>query len=207
VLAVLGPPDRARAGAGSLYTYVNGRFVRDRSMLKAVGQGFGGTLQRGCYPAGLVAIQVPPGGVDVNVHPQKTEVRFADSAAVYRAVSRVVAEMAGRAVWARGVRSLASTEETADAVAELPAVYEGPRADRLVPPPRFAERPVRPAPGGPVLRETVSLPLATNGARTADRPFSSMRYVGQARGMYLILEGERDLVLVDQHAAHERITY
>jgi DNA mismatch repair protein MutL len=216
VLAVLGPPHRARAGAGSLYTYVDGRFVRDRAMLKAVSQGFGGTLESGRYPAGLVAIRVPAGGVDVNVHPQKTEVRFADPSAVYRAVARVVAELAGRAVWARGV---AAGAEAAQSVAESPAPYGEPRGDRLVPPPRFADR-ARPgaarsvesgreavaAIGGPIARETAPLPIAA-AAVPADRPFFALRYVGQARGMYLVLEDERDLILIDQHAAHERVTY
>lgn len=207
VLAVLGPPHRARAGAGSLYTYVNGRFVRDRAMLKAVAQGFGGTLARGSYPAGMVAIGLPAGGVDVNVHPQKTEVRFADPGAVYRAVSRVVAELAGRAVWARGVGSAPPAVEAGGRIAETPATYEGPRPDRLVPTPRFDGHPARPMSRGPAAREPERLPFAGASSRAADRALSSMRYVGQARGTYLIFEDDRDLVVIDQHAAHERITF
>jgi len=108
ILAVLGPPERARAGAGSLYTYVNGRYVRDRALLSAVARSFGGTLEPGRYPAGLVSLRLPAGSFDVNVHPQKTEVRFADSRAVQRAVTRIAGELAGRAVWALGTTEQAA---------------------------------------------------------------------------------------------------
>ena len=59
VFSILGPPGRARAGAGSLYTYVNGRFMRDKLLLRAVTQAFGGTLERGRYPVGVIALPFP----------------------------------------------------------------------------------------------------------------------------------------------------
>jgi DNA mismatch repair protein MutL len=206
VLAVLGPPHRARAGAGSLYTYVNGRFVRDRAMLRAIAAGFGGTLQSGCYPAGLVAISLPPGGVDVNVHPQKIEVRFADGAAVYRAVSRVVGEMAGRSIWSRGAAAAPVTPAPVDRperIAEPQAPYPAGEG-RLVPPPRFTPRPL---PGGPLPLRADAPPLQGPREDAPGPGFCAMRYIGQARGVFLVLEDERDLVLIDQHAAHERVTY
>ncbi|MDD5309489.1 MAG: DNA mismatch repair endonuclease MutL [Deltaproteobacteria bacterium] len=205
VLAVLGPPERARAGAGSLYTYVNGRFVRDRALLKAVTQGFGGTLDQGRYPAGLVAVTLPPGACDVNVHPQKIEVRFADGRAVYRAVARIVGELASRAVWAVGARAPVRVAATAEGVAEEPALYAHP--GRLVPPPQAprsrTEPPMRPAQPAQPEPEQLAMPSAAAGAGT----FSRLRIVGQAKSLFLLLEGDDDLVIVDQHAAHERVTF
>lgn len=209
VLAILGPPERARAGAGSLYTYVNGRFIRDKALLGAVTQAFGGTLERGRYPVGLIALDVPRAGVDVNVHPQKTEVRFADAQAVYRAVVRVVGDMVSRAVWSFGRSDLP------DAVAEptgepVPADEPYAPAGRLVPEPprrqpaaRLPERPVAAAPS----RSSLWPETEAAAPETGTGSFSRMEYVGQARGLFLVFDDADDLVIVDQHAAHERITY
>jgi DNA mismatch repair protein MutL len=236
VLAVLGPPERARAGAGSLYTYVNGRFIRDKTLLAAVTQSFGGTLERGRYPVGLISLDLPPGAIDVNVHPQKTEVRFADSQAVYRAVVRVVGEMVSRAVW-----SFAAPQPTHASEGVVTGKSGAPNCrDGLYAHPQsqkgqgFAAgdkpRPYSPftTPSSPVQRqpqhslssktadeppasrpdseiEQAPLPMvATDGT---ERSFSSLNYIGQARGLYLLLETDDDLVIVDQHAAHERVTY
>ncbi len=222
VLAVLGPPERARAGAGSLYTFVNRRFVRDRALLKAVHQAFGGTLEKGRYPVGTLAVEMPSEGIDVNAHPQKTEVRFADPRAVYRAVSRTVAEMVSRSVWSLGEPArTARPEAGAESIAEEDAAYRS-GSDRLVPPPSFpAPRPggVRPrrggpdepgrragrpapGPGGPIRPEPQRLVTSDR-----ERHFSSLRFVGQAQGTFLLLEDEDDLVILDQHAAHERVTF
>ena len=142
VLAVLGPPEKARAGAGSLYTYVNGRFIRDKLVLRAVTQAFAGILEPGRYPVGLISLGMPPGSIDVNVHPQKIEVRFADADAVYRALRYVVGGMAARAAWSY-------LSETTSAAREVPSMpYGSPRATatyrpagRLVPPPSTAPMP------------------------------------------------------------------
>jgi len=216
VIAVLGPPERARAGAGSLYTYVNGRYVRDRALLSAIGQAFGGTLERGRYPVGLVAVRLPAGAVDVNVHPQKIEVRFADPRAVYQAVARAVAELVARAVWARG-RTRSLDPASAGGVAEAPGGYAP--SGRLVPPPssaggrpvaepRIIPRAATAAPGGPVrLEQQAALDVGAAPAGADAGGFAALLYIGQARGTFLLFEDEDDLVILDQHAAHERITY
>ena len=215
VLAILGPPQRAKAGAGSLYTYVNGRFVRDRAILRAVTQAFAGTLEPGRYPVGYISMTLPPGSFDVNVHPQKTEVRFADPSAVYRALTRGVGEMVSSSVWSIGAPS---REEplTNSGVAEEPIEYRRESADRpLIAPPSTSapgshipsgERAPLPSSGigGPVRREAVPQRPLREGP---EGKFSAMRYIGQAKGTFLVLEDDDDLVLLDQHAAHERVTF
>ncbi|HEV3193006.1 MAG TPA: DNA mismatch repair endonuclease MutL, partial [Polyangiaceae bacterium] len=86
--AHLAPPERARAGAVGLHLLVNGRPVRDRALARAVAQAYGSALEPGRYPVGVVYLDIEPGQVDVNVHPQKAEVRFADARALFDAVTR-----------------------------------------------------------------------------------------------------------------------
>jgi len=216
VLAILGPPHRARPGAGSLYTYVNGRFIRDRALLRAVTQAFAGTLESGRYPVGFISLALPPGSFDVNVHPQKTEVRFVDQGAVYRAVTRVVGEMAARSVWALGCVASGQPDRQPAGVADPGVEYSAP-AGRMIPaPPRAAAhrpvamgdllRDVGPRPGGPVATGG-EVPAPPGADRRGRERFSSLRYLGQARGTFLLLEDEDDLVIIDQHAAHERVKF
>ncbi|MFL5263727.1 MAG: DNA mismatch repair endonuclease MutL, partial [Anaeromyxobacteraceae bacterium] len=94
-------PDHSEATARGLYLYVNGRFIRDRSAAHAVLRAFAGTLPHGRHPAGVVFIELPLSRVDVNVHPQKLEVRFADARSVQDAIFHGVAEALRTAPWLR----------------------------------------------------------------------------------------------------------
>lgn len=96
VEAYLTRPERARNGAGGLRILVNGRPIRDRSLAVAVAQAYGSVLERGRYPRGVVYLELPPQLVDFNVHPQKTELRFADPRAVSDALYQVLASQLGR---------------------------------------------------------------------------------------------------------------
>ncbi len=90
--AWLSLPERARAGMTGLYLFVDGRPVRDRMLARAIAQGYGALLPAGRYPVGVFYLEVPPDTLDVNVHPQKAEVRFSDPRAVFEAVTRGVRE-------------------------------------------------------------------------------------------------------------------
>jgi DNA mismatch repair protein MutL len=95
--AHLAAPERARAGAVGIYLFVNGRPVKDRQLARAVAQSYGSVLEPGRYPVGVLYIDLPPEQVDVNVHPQKAEVRFADARGVFDAVSRELNLALGKA--------------------------------------------------------------------------------------------------------------
>ncbi|MBN2528165.1 MAG: DNA mismatch repair endonuclease MutL [Deltaproteobacteria bacterium] len=258
VRAVLGAPEKARAGAASLYTYVNGRYIRDRALLRAVTQAFGHTLESGRYPVGFIALDVPPNAFDVNVHPQKTEVRFANPQSVFRAVSHVVGAMAARSPWAHavsekvtsygsGVRGDANSAthnpSSGNAVREASVDYGRPTQASFPSPPTSGFSGMRPGvfeerttpanresdtPGimaGPLPQSSMvknhdvfqalpnSIPkevpdvAAIFASDDEPRGFSALRFVGQARNMFLVMEDEADLVIIDQHAAHERVTY
>lgn len=90
VEAYLSRPERARNGAAGLRLFVNGRPIKDRALAVTVAQAYGSVLERGRYPRGVVYLTLPPALVDINVHPQKTEVRFVDTRAICDALYRVL---------------------------------------------------------------------------------------------------------------------
>ncbi len=91
VEALLSPPERARSGATGLHLLVNGRAVRDRVLARSIAMAYGSVLDPGRYPFGVVWVDLPSDEVDVNVHPQKAEVRFSRGRELYDDVTRVVA--------------------------------------------------------------------------------------------------------------------
>ena len=97
--AALGPPERARSGAAGLYLLVNQRPVRSPALARAVAFAYGSVLPRGRYPAGVVQLELDPHDIDVNVHPQKAEVRFARAQAVLEAITRGLAKELGTQPW------------------------------------------------------------------------------------------------------------
>jgi len=108
--AYLSRPEQARTGAGGLRLFVNARAIRDRALAVTIAQAYGSVLERGRYPRGVVYLDLPPEFLDVNVHPQKAEVRFADQRAtadaVYGTLSRALAgafslPTPNRSAWAK----------------------------------------------------------------------------------------------------------
>src|SRR3954469_15836655 len=99
VRGFLAAPEAAATTARSTFLFVGRRFVRDRSLLHALALGYGELLEKARYPLAALFLEVPGGDLDVNVHPQKLEVRFARAAEVYAAVRHVVAGAVARAPW------------------------------------------------------------------------------------------------------------
>jgi DNA mismatch repair protein MutL len=147
VEAFLSRPERARPGATSLYLFVNGRPVRDRLLSRSVALAYGSVLEPGRYPIGVVYLDLPADRVDVNVHPQKAEVRFADARAVGDALFRVVA---GSVAAAFGVPGRAQGAPPAGILADLPPSMGGLPAGSLAASGAQDERPLphpsRPSP-------------------------------------------------------------
>jgi DNA mismatch repair protein MutL len=96
ITAFLSAPERARSGATGLEILVNDRPVKDRALARVVAQAYGSVLEPGRYPIGVLYIDMPPDRVDVNVHPQKAEVRFHDARELQGAVIRCLNEALGR---------------------------------------------------------------------------------------------------------------
>lgn len=205
------PPGVSRAGASSLYLFVNGRPIRDRALLHAVLEGSRHAHEPGRYPLGAVFLTIPASLVDVNVHPAKAEVRFREPAAVHGLVARAV-EAALRTAGVLPVGTLeldikGRRSRRADGVKEtLPAYLR--RADAVGRQPKSHPR-AAPFP----LEPELPWPAAGTPAVAAEeRPprttrYATLRYLGQVRASYLVCEGDDGLVIVDQHAAHERLRF
>ena len=186
--------------ARNVWLFVNGRAIRDRSLTHAVLRAYGELMPHGRYPGALVFLEVPPAGLDVNVHPAKAEVRFADPRSAWDAIYGGLTQVLARGDW---MPQRTGTDPTAAAdptqrVAEAIERY----GTRMMPatwwmPP--AQGPLAPAPR----------PHDGTQPDLVPRPawFSGLRYLGQLHRTYLVCEGPQGLVLVDQHAAHERINY
>jgi DNA mismatch repair protein MutL len=173
-----GAPQAARARADAQYFFVNGRYVRDRLLAHAVREAYRDTLHGERQPAFALFLELDPRLVDVNVHPAKTEVRFRDARAVHQFVLHALQ------------RALApSAAEAPVAYAALPAQGPALQAALAMQEPMPGYRPA-PAPS--------PLPAAEKAP-----PLGYA--LAQLHGVYILAQNEAGLVLVDMHAAHERI--
>ncbi len=232
VEAFLSRPEQARSGAGGLTILVNGRPVRDRAILVTIAQAYGSVLERGRYPRGVVYLDLPPEFVDVNVHPQKAEVRFADpratSDAVYQILSKALMTAFSLPPVSRGTWGRTAAQRPADPAPPSRAVLRPLLAERSVPrslpfeaPVAAAARPsAEPASATEVRAVTAGVTAAAepaflavrDGVTSPIRPrpevaWASLRFIAQLRLTYLICEGEDGIYLLDQHAAAERVTF
>jgi len=280
VQCFLGAPELAQTTARGVQLFVGRRPVRDRGLLHALAMGYGELVPRGRYPVAVVLVDVPGSAVDINVHPQKSEVRFSDPGAVYAAVRHVIQTGIARAPWrdelggngAVMMTAIASVapprlpfEQVASASAQTYAAQlkearerewlrgssqarlgldlEGPRAwvssvkDRVrtarAAEAELASRALAATKHHADLQTTLPDGVAAiavearrelaadsygeaaprdeaqlaEGSAPASTPgfFSSLRYIGQLDLTYLVCEAEGELVLIDQHIAHERV--
>lgn len=162
--ALLAAPERARAGATGLSLLVNGRPVRDRLLGRAVAQSYGSVLETGRYPIGVVWLDIPPEIVDVNVHPQKAEVRFSDARSVFDAITRELHAGLARAFSLPTLASNPFARATAPTMPTLGHAAARAMAEAGARPPAVVHEVTT-----PYLRESASLPLAF-GAPTSHQP-------------------------------------
>ena len=236
-----GLPTASKARADGQFFYVNGRFVRDKVLVHAVRAAYQDVLHGDRFPSYVLALDLDPALVDVNVHPSKTEVRFRDSRAVHQfvfhAVQRALAQTSATAhgsvpaplsaaeitpsssdaaAWRRpheqtsfgtqlaptfspspyppGSRwDAPGTQGVAQSTANYGALFADP------------ERPAAPMPGAPMSAAPMPMPMPSSGPSNDDFPLGFA--LAQLHGIYILAQNTRGLVLVDMHAAHERILY
>ncbi len=169
---VLAPPDLARAGARHLFLLVNGRPITDRALARAIAFSYGGRLAPGHYPRGVISLRMPAEDVDVNAHPQKTEVRFRQFARTLDLVTRMIAPHlpsapAGDAFWNTRIGKLGQTQS-----AEYGRAGAGHQ-------PSVAE--------------------ARNAYEA--RPPNALRFITQVRQSLLVCESDDELIVVDRGRA------
>lgn len=260
-------PTAARARADRQYLYVNGRYVRDRTVSHALRAAYADVLHGDRQPAYVLFLDIDPAAVDVNVHPAKHEVRFRDSGAVHRfvthAVSQTLAQMGGSSAVAPAAAGRDDEFETVAPAAPGLSVTPGAAvASGASPAPLSSESTPRPGyagagpgnaapyglrPSPPAARphtqvpfrlhaEPTGIPAADwqslyrplnddttartgplrDAATAAPAPASTLSAgeehplgmaLGQLHGIYILAQNRRGMVLVDMHAAHERVVY
>jgi DNA mismatch repair protein MutL len=194
----LAPPELNRTRADRLCVYVNRRNIRDSLITKAIFGGYGQRLMKGRYPQAVVFIEIDPSKVDVNIHPAKQEVRFHNSnvvfetiaSAIERALSKSFHPFSGPNLYEEKAKPYYKPQTDYTFVAEPERAYETkpigmPSPSKVAPPPLTAKV-EKPAPS--MLKE---LPYV----------------IGQLGRTYILCQGKNGLIIVDQHAAHERIVY
>jgi len=216
-----GLPTASKARADAQYFYVNGRFVRDKLLTHAVRAAYQDVLHGDRYPSYVLALQLDPSLVDVNVHPSKIEVRFRDSRAVHQFVFHAVQA------------ALSQTSATAFGAAPAPLSAAGfnfaqqpvssanswrPAAQSQSPlfqrSPEYGVAQSMPAYGALFNSPTnTSAPvaglnmIADYSIQPSDEEYPLGFAIAQLHGIYVLAQNNRGLVLVDMHAAHERILY
>ena len=214
----IGTPEQTRSRPRYMSTFVNGRYIESPLLRNAIIDAYGTELSPERYPFAVIFCAVPPERVDVNVHPRKMEVRFSDEAAVAEAVEQAIADTlrsAGiiRSTAPRGRGMPAETpvhgeESTLEAHSEQPA---SSLARRSVPNRSTGEmhRGNTPTDRAPRSVHANSAQQGLTGS-VPDPDVSSLpslRILGQLADTFIVAEGPNGLVLIDQHAADERINF
>jgi DNA mismatch repair protein MutL len=194
----VGLPSFARTQADLQYFYVNGRLVRDRLPGFALRRAFSDVMHSTHYPAYVLYLEIDPATVDVNVHPQKTEVRFRDGGRVHDMLFGAVHQLLRRVRPEPETQHRVSFAPTADAAApaQHALAYAAPQA-------RFA--PSR-APDAALAESTARYaPAAVDAEVPEQMPLGHA--LAQLHGVYILAQNHHGLIVVDAHAAHERILY
>ncbi len=237
-----GRPSIARGSAKFQHVFVNGRPVRDRTIQHAIAEAYRGLIDPSRYPTVVLMLEMSPEGVDVNVHPQKAEVRFRDSSTVHSAVLRALRDALRGADLTPAYHAPGNAFGHANGFgqgsgmgrgpAALPGVlpgsglYQPAPADRAANVARFVEYLSRPrAAQGSLAPEPLSVPaLRAALASPADAPTDATSIppaalpepkpltptperVLQVHKSYLVTQDEQGVVIIDQHALHERVMF
>ena len=193
--------------------FVSGRAIESGLITSAIREGYHTALMKGQYPVTFLFLDLDPATVDVNVHPSKREVRFRDPGAVREAVARCIQQTLerGRTEWQQKFRAptvVPSIVGTASALPQISATItprELPQLER-----EFALRGQKTV--EPPVGRREKMPISSQENLTQDRARSTsvpqqFQIIGVLNKLYVLMENANGLVLVDQHAAHERILF
>lgn len=226
-------PEDTRTTTQKLFTYVNRRAVKDKFLIRMLIDSYGRLIERGKFPQGILLIEIPYEEVDVNVHPTKNEVRFRRAGFVGSLIKVAMSDMLSNAPWIKDYR--ARVENAVQGFFEKGMVFEktpytgkerffGTRQNAQIPPaPSYGEISqgediVLKTPDAEALQVNETkpspLPIIQSSGETPHpglfRPegfFSTLNVIGQLGELYIICASKRGMILIDQHAAHERINY
>lgn len=223
---IIGLPELARPTAKHQYFYLNGRFIRDKFVQHALREAYRGLTEPGRYPAAILMLEMPPQDVDVNVHPTKIEVRFRDSGRIHGLVHSAVREqllgsdLTPAAIPMRSdardeAPRLEMREKLAEFFRQLPPTAVAPIAPAQPPQPAlpaFAPQPNAapvahhvPTPNAPPRLAPQVMPASAERSSPSSTSPSSPAI--QLHNSYLVVQSDDGMLIIDQHALHERIVY
>jgi DNA mismatch repair protein MutL len=182
-------PAYSRSSRDEQYFYVNGRFVRDKLLAHATREAYADVLHGARHPAYVLFLTLDPAAVDVNVHPAKTEVRFRDSRGVHQFVFHALTRALAQPVLSKGARldfSESKNSNLAPFGTQQSFAVEEPRTNTAA----YLD----------FAKQAYTEPYAPT-------PQPLGYAIAQLHGLYILAQNEAGLILVDQHAAHERILY
>lgn len=198
VFGLVGHPQVSRSHNRNMYFFVNGRPVKDKVLHHAVMEGFRNLLMHGRYPFIILFLHVPYQMVDVNVHPAKTEVRFSNSTLIHRAVYETVRKTLEEAPWMKEGGPVVIQESHSrpeQSWQSMPSTLTGGGNLENGSPIKTSGMTSY---GSPPTQKQISF---------GKTPFAELTVLGQLLGTYIVCQAQQKLVLIDQHAAHERIGY
>ncbi len=203
-------PAYSKLSRDAQYCFVNGRFVRDKLLAHAIRQAYQDVLHHERHPAFVLFLELDPAGVDVNVHPAKTEVRFRESQGIHRFVFHALHRALAPSV--SGATAAGSADATEPAAGYQSSVAAGGYAAPYQP-----QIPLRAGEGESFYQTLFGGANVAAGASTSQFPpakaepqaqeFPLGFAIGQLHGVYVLAQNSNGLVVVDMHAAHERIMY
>lgn len=225
----LAPPHLVEKNSRQIWLFVQGRYVQDRALQAAVMDAYRSLLMHGEYPIAVVDLRLPPAEVDINIHPSKSQVKFLDSSKAFRVVHHAVRDILALAPWqvsapAKSVPPLVKSvdkdldfKDTYPSSAQTSFVKEDTNFTRTQYPKRVLDAGVsfaalkEAAQGLSPIREAIVQGPAVAVGETATQEkkvyWSNLQVLGQVNLTYIVAQDENRLILVDQHAAHERVAF
>ncbi|MCB0394177.1 MAG: DNA mismatch repair endonuclease MutL [Bdellovibrionales bacterium] len=212
---VYSSPDRTNRTSQGIWIFVQDRYVQDRGLQVAILDAYKNLLMHGEYPFVVARLNLDPSEVDVNVHPTKSQVKFRDSSQMFRILRGTLRKALEGAPWlARLHKSEGNTNENSYRVQDSLSPIEKPQAHNLsFESSAFEKTQLKIKNWNPTQKanENPNDSLATTIVQTpiyeVSHAWSSMHVIGQSQLTYIVAQSNRALVLVDQHAAHERVVF
>lgn len=217
---LISQPQLTRSAASHIYTFINGRYIRDRVVQHAVMAGYRHLLMKGRYPVAALFLQIDPAQVDVNVHPTKHEVRFREQGLVHDFIVSSLQQALRPADWLDQPPAASSSSSLAPNMIDrsLPdgaaptTVRESSSLYTIEPPPAVRSTVHSFASVSSAALSVADSVVAATGQMSLPESetvgfFARLQILGQYHQSYLLCQDGDDLILVDQHAAHERIGF
>lgn len=215
--AVMASPDEVQKTSKNIWLFAQNRWIQDRSLQAAVMEAYRNLLMHGEYPQAAVWVEAPPEEIDVNIHPTKSQVKFRDSSAAFRAVQAAIRGTLEKAPWIRNMEPLQENlnlsgelthgliEEKVSAVPpanEVNANTSAPLDFNFSSPTQYSQKSwIRPATVADNKQNSVYSESSSFGY------WSTFQVIGQVHLTYIVAQNSEKMILIDQHAAHERVVF